>query len=195
MQEKSGLTPQSILMSQLINGLDGRKMSSSWGNTITLNTPAPDMYGKVMSMRDEEIVTYFETCTRITMEEVKEISEGLANNSLHPKEVKMRLAREIVTLYHGAELAAKAEEEFNSVFTGGGVPENIPTVSASLSDSLKLRGVAAQAAGSMTELRRLVDAGAVSEVGGEVFTSIDAPITHSMTIRIGKHRFVKVELL
>lgn len=192
MQEKSGQEPQSILTVPLINGLDGRKMSSSWGNTIVLTTQAADMYGKVMSMRDEEIITYFETCTRVSLVEVAEISNGLQQRLLHPKEVKMRLAREIVTLYHSVDAAQKAEEEFNAVFSGGGIPENTPKIR--VHSGAKLRDVATTVAGSTSELRRLVDAGAVSEVGSEPFTSIDALIKHSMVIRIGKHRFVDIVL-
>ncbi len=200
MQEKMRLVPQNILMMPLINGLDGRKMSSSWGNVITLNMSAADMYGKVMSMRDEEIPIYFETCTRVPMTEVREISQGLADNMLHPKEVKMRLARAIVTLYHSADAAQKAEEGFTNVFSDGGVPDDGPTVSVSSIDNPTLRSCVVDVLDtpgfvkSVGELRRLVEQGAVSEVGGEVFTNIDTPITRSMTIRVGKHRFVKIEI-
>ena len=96
-------------MNPLIEGLDGRKMSSSWGNTIALTAAPSDMYGKVMSMADSDIANYFEVCTRVPLQEVRDIERGLKDSTLHPKDAKMRLAREIVTLYHGVHAARAAE--------------------------------------------------------------------------------------
>jgi tyrosyl-tRNA synthetase len=179
MQGKLGQQPQSILMNPLIEGTDGRKMSSSWGNTITLTMTPGDMYGKVMSMGDGQIATYFELCTRVPMGEVQEIVET------HPKDAKMRLAREIVSMYHSTDAAEKAEADWQNTFSEGGAPEDAPTVPPG-----KLRDLVKDV--STSELRRLVEQGAVSYVGGDKITSIDADIA-SGTIRIGKHRFLKVE--
>lgn len=190
LQEKFGERPQNIVMNPLIEGLDGRKMSSSWGNTIALTAAPADMYGKVMSMADGQLPTYFELCTRVPMEEAKEVLAG------HPKEAKMRLAREIVTLCHGADAARKAEEHWTTAFSEGGVPEDVqelkftrgvPWHSLLLSDQvLNIVGV------SKTEMRRLVEQGAVAEVGGEKITDINKNFEKPATLRIGKHRFIKL---
>lgn len=178
MQERLGQRPQDVLMNPLIDGTDGTKMSSSKGNVITLTAKPADMYGKVMSMTDTQVPAYFELCTRVPMEEVAGILKG------HPKEAKMRLAREIVALYHGADAADAAEADWSSTFSEGGVPEDARVVAPG-----KLRDIVQDI--SMSELRRLVEQGAVSYVGGEKITSIDQDITAG-AVRIGKHRFIKV---
>ncbi len=192
LQEKYGQPPQDIVLNPLIDGLDGTKMSSSRGNYISLTATPSDMYGKVMSMGDAQIGTYFEVCTRVPMEEVAAIKTGLMDNALHPKEAKMRLAREIVSLYHSTEDAQKAEDDWQKTFSEGGVPEDIQEVVVSPETSLI--ETLASLGESNSELRRLIDAGAVKEVGGEnhIFKDPKTPLTKGMTLRIGKHRFLKV---
>lgn len=180
MQERLGQRPQDVVMNPLIEGLDGRKMSSSWGNTIALTATPSDMYGKVMSMGDAQLRTYFELCTRVPTDEIEEVLRG------HPKDAKMRLAREIVALYHGAKAAQAAEADWQKTFSEGGVPTDAPTV-----PSGKLRDIIPEL--STSELRRLVEQGAVSSaISGRKVESIDEEIAHD-TLRIGKHRFFKVQ--
>jgi tyrosyl-tRNA synthetase len=179
MQVHFGQEPQNVVLGPLINGLDGTKMSSSKGNVITLTAKPSDMYGKVMSLTDQLVGTYFELCTRVPMEEVQEI---LAR---HPKDAKMRLAREIVSMYHDSEAAQKAEDDWTKTFSEGGVPEDAPTSAPG-----KLRDIVKDV--SMSELRRLVEQGAVSSVvDGRKITSVDEEINDDV-IRIGKHRFIKI---
>jgi tyrosyl-tRNA synthetase len=184
LQEHFKQRPQDVMLNPLIDGLDGTKMSSSKGNVITLTAPSNDMYGKVMSMGDAQVATYFELCTRVPMHEIRDALTG------HPKEAKMRLAREIVTMYHGAEAAKKAEENFVSTFSKGEVPQDIPEISVAkgslLKDALASLGL------SNSELRRLVEQGAVSEVGGQTVRDLNRHVEHEMTLRIGKHRFLKI---
>lgn len=186
LQERMGQIPQSIVMNPLIEGLDGRKMSSSWGNTISLNLEPADMYGKVMSMNDTEVPVYFTLCTRVPLEEAGEIWK------CHPKEAKMRLAREIVALYHGEAAAVKAESNWEKTFSEGEAPTDIPEV-------VVVRGETIQKAltyvvVSKSEQKRLADAGALSEVGGEKIHDLMAPIEKEFTLRIGKHRFIKITI-
>jgi len=186
LQEKMGQRPQDIVMNPLIEGLDGRKMSSSWGNTIALTAPPDDMFGKVMSMADEQLPTYFELCTRVPMRDVAEIMKS------HPKEAKLRLAHEIVKMYHGEHAAKKAETDWQNTFSEGGVPENIPTVS--IGKGTELFRALQSLNESKSELRRLADAGAISSVEGKKFTDINETLEENVTLRIGKHRFIKVEI-
>ncbi|MDB5254088.1 MAG: tyrS [Parcubacteria group bacterium] len=196
LQEKYGQEPQGIIMSPLIEGLDGRKMSSSWGNTITLNAEPSDMYGKVMSMLDSQVLTYFELCTRLPIEEVKEISNNLESGALHPKDAKMKLAREIVRMYHGEEAAEAAEKNFIETFSKRGIPEDIETVSVARGSALSGILLEQGTVESKTELRRLVEEGAVKNAEtDEKIDSIDISIEDPITLKVGKRRFIKIEIL
>lgn len=180
LQQAMGKRDKFVLTTKLLEGTDGRKMSKSFNNCVYLDDAPSDMYGKLMAVKDELVATYFESATNVPMEEVSEILKG------HPKEAKMRLAREIVTMYHSKAAAEKAEADWTNTFSQGGVPENIPTVSAG-----KLRDIVEGV--SMSELRRLVEQGAVSSVvTGNKIESIEAEIKND-TLRIGKHRFLKVD--
>lgn len=189
LQIKFGQKPQSILMNPLIEGLDGRKMSSSWGNTLNLTDVPADMYGKVMSLKDELIERYFVTSTRVPMGEIPQIM------ALHPRDAKMRLAREIVTLYHTEAAAGVAEGAFVKIFSEGGIPDDLPSVAAgagaALADVLLVQGVVS----SKTEFRRLVEEGAVTNVGsGQKITDPGVLLSKSCTIKVGKRRFLKIDI-
>lgn len=188
MQPHFGQEPQDILMNPLINGTDGRKMSSSWGNTINLLAEPADMYGKVMSMADSEIVTYFTVCTRVPMEEVRNI-EGALHSGANPRDLKMRLAREIVTLYHSSDAAMEAEQAFVATFQKGTVPEDVIEIRAPYLETL----VSAQIVASKSELRRLLAQGGVRNAAtDEKLTDIPTSVSESLTLKIGKRRFVKL---
>ncbi len=188
LQEKFGQEPQSILTNPLINGTDGRKMSSSWGNTITLAMESVDMYGKVMSMADSELITYFTICTRIPSTEISEMELALQNGA-NPRDIKMKLAHEIVRMYHGDEQATKAESAFIETFQKGHIPEDIPEIAAPYVENLIRHGIIP----SKTELRRLLEAGGVREADTE-FKLADFPQTvpEPLILKIGKRRFVKL---
>lgn len=190
LQEKFGQRPQDIVMGPLINGLDGRKMSSSWGNVINLTDEPADMYGKIMSMHDAQIGDYFEFCTRIPTKEVQMITQGLAAGSMHPKDAKMRLAREITTLYHGADAASKAENAFTNTFALGGIPEDIEE--RAVATRTPLKEALLPAASSSSELMRLFKQGAIETADGEKISDPFAVVTKSGVYRIGKRRFLKV---
>jgi tyrosyl-tRNA synthetase len=181
---------QDVLTTQMLEGTDGRKMSSSWGNIISIVDDPKDMYGKVMSLRDELIEKYFVLCTRLSIEDIQSIISKVKDN---PKDIKMHLAREIVTLYHGADLAQKAEEFFIDTFSKGKIPEDIQNIKCKTGDVLSDILVNSNIVSSKTEWRRLVQDGSVSILESEekiqdVFFKIDREIT----LRIGKKRFVKI---
>ena len=121
LQQTSGKREKFVLTTRLIEGTDGRKMSKTYDNCVYLEDTPSNMYGKLMSAKDELIKTYFEVATDISSDTIRQILSG------RPKEAKMRLAREIVTLYHGKNAAAKAEADWHNTFSGGGVPADIPT--------------------------------------------------------------------
>lgn len=188
LQEHFGQTPQNIIMNPLINGLDGRKMSSSWGNTITLTLSPSDMYGKVMSMADSEILTYFTVCTRVPLPEIETIKQDLENGA-NPRDSKMRLAREIVSLYHRKDEAEKAETEFILTFQKGNIPEEVVELTTPYIDSLIKMGIVA----SKNELHRLLGEGGVKNAEtGEKLESIPEHVDVPTVLKIGKRRFVKL---
>jgi len=189
LQVRYGQAPQDILMSPIIAGLDGRKMSSSWGNTINLMAKSEDMLGKVMSLKDESIIEYFMLCTRMPLLEVGEMASAIRRGE-NPRDIKMKLAREIVTLYHGQKKALSAEQTFVETFREGKIPENIPNVST---DDVPNALVTLKLVPSKSELTRLMKAGGVrnAETGEKIFT-LSVSRTKPTIIRIGKRHFVKL---
>ncbi len=178
LQQTSGKRDKFVLTTRLIEGTDGRKMSKTYDNCVYLEDAPSDMYGKLMSVKDKLVKTYFEVATDVASDSITQILSG------HPKEAKMRLARELVALYHGKGAAAKAEADWQNTFSGGGVPADVPTVKGG-----KLRDIVKDI--STSELRRLVEQGAVSSVlTGKKVDSIDTEIANDV-IRIGKHRFLR----
>jgi len=195
LQQHFGQETQDILMTELLLGLDGRKMSSSWGNTIDILDKAEEMYGKVMSMDDKEMVSYFLLCTRVPVPEVEGIKVSLSNGDVNPRDIKMRLAREIATIYHGEKEALKAEEVFVKTFQKKEVPEEIEKVSVDGGEKLIDVMVSEKIVKSKTEARRLIADGAVKNVeNDEKITDTDYTIEKDITLKIGKKRFVKVNI-
>ena len=188
LQEHFGQKPQDVILGPLINGLDGKKMSSSQGNTINFTADPDDMYGKVMSLTDDEILNYFTICTRVPMAEVAEVEKRLAAED-NPRDLKMQLARALVTLYHGEKEAFTAETKFVSTFQQGNLPEDLTEIKAPYIDNLIASGVVA----SKSELRRLLEAGAVNDLESEnKLEEIPESLKQPLILKVGKRRFVKL---
>jgi len=194
LQERFKKEPQNILMLNLIEGLDGRKMSSSWGNTINLTDTANDMFGKVMSLRDELIVKYFIHATRVSMEQIGE-AEAALGRGVNPRDVKLNLAQEIVSMYHGKELALQACEAFLSTFQKKEIPDDIEDVKMNNNESFADLLVRSNIVSSKSDWRRLVEEGAVKrlrEGGGDEKITDFLEIATPGVYKIGKRRFVKI---
>lgn len=188
MQPHFGQKPQAIILGPIVNGTDGSKMSSSKGNVIALTMGPSEMYGKVMSMRDGDVITYLEVCTRVPRAEIAQVSHELSQGA-NPRDAKMRLAREIVRMYHGADAARVAEQGFIETFQKGGVPNQIPDIAAPYAENLVAAGIVA----SKTELRRLCDEGGVRNVASEEkLPKLPDAITEPVVLKIGKRRFVRL---
>ncbi|MDD2553985.1 MAG: tyrosine--tRNA ligase, partial [Desulfotomaculaceae bacterium] len=124
LQKEYGQAPQIAITMPILEGLDGvHKMSKSLGNYIGIDEPPREMYGKTMSLPDDMMVRYFELVTTVSLEELCAIKTGLNNGDMHPRDVKMRLAREIVNQYYGSEQARAAEEEFIRMFQQKELPD------------------------------------------------------------------------
>lgn len=201
LQREFGLEPQIALMMPIIEGTDGvQKMSKSLGNYIGISEEPNEMYGKTMSIPDNLMVKYYELVTRIPMEEVGEIKNALNDGKLHPRDAKMRLAREIVTMFHGKEAALQAENHFKQVFQRGDLPDEIPEYFLPAAEldgdriwSVKLLTLAGLTP-SNAEARRMLQQGAV-KVNNEKFTKIDEmAVTDGMVIQVGKRKFVRIRI-
>jgi len=202
LQKEYGQEQQVAIMVPILEGIDGvRKMSKSLNNHIGIDDEPSQMYGKVMSIPDELIVRYFELVTEISLDELEKIKADLENGSLHPRDAKMKLAREIVGLYHGPEKAEEAESEFKRVFQQGGLPEDIPLTEinrAELKDGkiwivnlLTRLGFVS----SNSDARRSLVQGAVKI--NEI--KIDDPnqeidLEDGMIVQLGKRKFAKIKL-
>jgi len=115
-----------VLTTPMLVGLDGRAMSKTYGNTVNIMDPPKEMFGKLMSLKDELIIQYFRLCTELSKLEIEEIAKDLRLRRINPRDAKAKLAREIVTLHRGTSKAKTAEVEFNRVFRDKKRPHSIP---------------------------------------------------------------------
>jgi tyrosyl-tRNA synthetase len=194
LMQAMGRKPNIGVILGILPGTDGViRMSKSLGNHIPLNTTAEDMYGKVMSIPDMAMGQYFRLATRWTPRDLAEIESGLANGELHPRDVKMRLAREIVSIYYGDEAAAEAEAAFQRVFQERKEPESIRTVE--LEGQILLVDFMAkeELAPSKSQARRLIDQGAV-RLDDEVITDqkYELDLKDATVLRVGKRKFLRL---
>ncbi len=187
LQRRSGQEPQDVMMNPLLEGTDGRKMSSSWKNTINLFDLADEMFGKTMSLPDELITKYFTLATRVPLEKIEEIKK-MAN----PRDQKALLAKEIVRMYHGEKEAQKAEDEFNKTFRDKN-PEfkkfQYNEREISILDLLVELGLAS----SKNEAKRLILQKAV-KINGEIQEDWQKMIitTKGIKIQVGPRRFLEL---
>ncbi len=202
LQRESGQEPQVAMFMPILVGLDGvQKMSKSLGNYVGITEAPNEMFGKLMSIPDDLMPQYFELCTDVPMNEIEDIVYGLSNGKLHPMNIKKRLAREIVAIYHSEESAMEAQLEFEKVFSSGELPTDIPVCNIP-TDIMKDGKIWAPklltftgTASSNSDARRLIEQGAVS-IDGERISDAGSDITiaDGQVLRVGKLKFVKLQI-
>ncbi len=191
LQRHFGQEPQAVMTMPLLEGLDGvRKMSKSLGNYVGLTDQPEDMYGKLMSVPDKLMVRYYELLTSATPEEIAAVKSG----AMHPMEAKKRLARTLVTEYHGAPAASRAEQYFESKHQRREVPANAQVYR--IAEDLWICELMKQLqfTPSTSEARRLVSQGAV-RVDGRTITDVNfrfVPGEHKV-LEVGKRRVARIE--
>jgi tyrosyl-tRNA synthetase len=192
-QKAYGMAPQNVLTVPILEGLDGKiKMGKSEDNFIAVADKPTDMYGKTMSIPDELILRYFELTTDVSMEEIASMGEAMKKGE-NPRNIKMRLARELVAIYHDEKAAEKAEAQFVNVFAKNKLPDDIPEKTF----KVKKMGIIdllfeGKLVASKSEARRLIQGGGV-RVDSEKVTSIElvVPIPKSgVLVQVGKRRFL-----
>lgn len=183
------LEPQDVITNPLIEGLDGRKMSSSFGNTINLFDIPNDMFGKVMSLRDDLIIKYFTLLTRIEMKTIDQYKAQLKNGT-NPRDIKMKLALEIVKTFHSQEEADEAQNYFINTFTKKELPSDMPQLKPG-SYNIVLILVESELVSSKSEARRILEHGGV-KIDGEVVKDINYNVPSGSVLQKGKIKFLKV---
>jgi len=198
-QREFGLEPQVAMMMPILIGTDGvEKMSKSLDNYIGLTDSPNEMYGKVLSIPDSLIYTYFELATDVPARRLQEIRETLEKGSINPRDIKRELARTLVTMYHSEQAAKEAESEFDRIFVEKNAPTDIEVIELPRDNSqttIVTLLTQTKLASSKSEARRLIEQGGVS-IDGERIENINSalPAKDEFVLKVGKRRFVKIHL-
>jgi len=221
-QREYGLPGQAILTMPILVGLDGqRKMSKSLGNYIGITEPPAEMFGKIMSIPDDLMWTYYELTTDRTPQQITALKHEVSSGALHPMDAKMRLAEEIVSGFHGPDPARKAAENFQRVFRDRQSPQemkeivlkrmpmgiSVRSTSGSTTSSHMAAGISVGPeklskllaylgeAGSASEAERVMKQGGF-EVNGSLVKDpaykIDLSLPNSYEVRLGKKKFLRL---
>jgi len=194
-QREYGQEPQVALMMPLLVGTDGKeKMSKSLGNYIGINEPPEEIYGKTMSIPDFLIYPYFELATDVDSSELAEIKRSLEDPEVNPMDLKRRLARRLVAMYHGEEAAKRAEEAFDKVFRRREVPDEVPEYVLNQDRIWIVRLLTSSGlASSNSEARRLIAQGGVYIDGRRVTDpNLEVEFKGGEVVKVGKRRFLRV---
>lgn len=197
LQEGMGQKPQiAIIMGESLPGTDGEiKMSKSLGNHIPLSSGPRDMFGKVMHIPDKAMLIYHKLILGWSPQQLKELESGLANGTLHPNEAKMRLAREIVSIFYSPQVAQEEQRNWDEVHRrGSGIPDDVPEEPLSAEERVVdiLRRLNMVSSGA--EAKRLIQQSGI-RLNGELVTDINAtvkPDTLPVTLQVGKRKFVRL---
>jgi len=187
--------PQDILTVQLLEGTDGSdKMSKSVGNTIDLDDSPKDMYGKTMSIPDELILKYFTLLTDVPMKDIENFGKEMKKGA-NPRDYKVKLAKELVTMYHDKKSADEAEESFNNVFKEKNNPENMPEFKIKKEGDFTILEVVSESrlVKSNSEARRMIEQGAVKFDGMQIKDIAQkVRVVSGMVLQVGKRKFIKL---
>jgi len=209
-QREYGLSPQVVFTMPILVGLDGeRKMSKSLGNYVGITEAPEEMFGKMMSIPDELMWSYYELVTDRTPNEIAELKKEVQGGKLHPMDAKMRLAEEVVSGFQGAEAGRKAAENFQRVFRDRQAPEEAPVIRLTriegglsggqnvIAGSKKWSQVLTYLGqiGSIAEAERVIKQGGL-EIDGDIVTDptlkLDPLKAATYQIKLGKKKFLRI---
>ena len=202
-QDYYGMKKQHIMTCEMLEGTNGDKMSTSQGNVINIVDEPGDMFGKLMSMKDALIIKYIRLCSDAEKEEIEEAEKFLADKENNPRDLKLKLAKNIVTIYHGEAAAAKAETNFITAFQKKGIPDDLEEFfigdeekDLSFGDLLVSKNIIS----SKSEWKRLVETNSIKEIIKEGESVEEKTLTDykakvfSGVFKIGKKKFIKIIL-
>jgi len=191
LQRKLGQSEQDVLTVELIEGTDGaRKMSKSFGNAIALEDKPNEMFGRVMSITDELIVRYFELLTPMSLEQVSDIEKQLQKDT-NPRDLKIQLAKIIVSQYYDESAAEKAEEHFVNTFSKKEIPDDIPELAPKKNNIVEVL-VESGLCSSKSDVRRTIDGGGV-RINDEKVEAYETEVKTGDVVQKGKRHFVKIK--
>jgi tyrosyl-tRNA synthetase (EC 6.1.1.1) len=195
LQKEYGMEPQVALTMPILEGTDGvQKMSKSLGNYIGVNDEAYEMFGKTMSIPDTLIIRYFELLTRVSLQELQKLQQAMSSGELNPRDAKMRLAREIISMYHSAGEARKAQDKFELVFSRRDIPDDIPEILVEAGEVWLPKFMSDhKLVKSTSEGKRMLEQGAI-KVNGEKFGNENLGLEDGMVIQVGKRKFGKIRI-
>jgi len=193
LQEALGQKPLVGIITGILPGTDGaQRMSKSAGNIVPINSGAQDMYGKLMSIPDFAMGTYMRLVTRWTPREIEMLEKEVEMGSLHPRDAKMKMAREITGVFYGEADAQKAQDTFIKTFQQKEVPDEIAEFELQPGQTVLDVILAAKMAGSKSEARRLFDQRGV-RLDGNTLERGDVPFPHPGVLQVGKRKFLRVK--
>lgn len=193
LQEALGQRPLVGIITGILPGTDGtQRMSKSMGNIVPINTGADDMFGKLMSVPDSAMGTYMRLVTRWSPQEIAKIESDVASGALHPRDAKMKMAKEIVSVFYSDAEAESAQEHFIKMFQQKEIPDEMPEYSLQPGQTVVDVILAAKLAESKSKARALIDQKGV-RLDGEVLERGDADFPHPGVLQVGKRRFVRVK--
>lgn len=193
LQEALGQKPLVGVICGILPGTDGvQRMSKSMGNIVPITSTADDMYGKVMSVPDAAMSKYYRLVTRFSPHEIDEIEKAVTAGTMHPRDAKMKLAREITSIFYGDAAADAAQENFVKMFQQKEVPDEMPEYSLQAGETVLDVILAAGMAESKSKARGLIDQKGV-RLDGETLDRGDVPFPHPGVLQVGKRRFLRVK--
>ena len=199
LQKTYGQEPQIIVTVPLLEGTDGvNKMSKSYGNYVGIDEPPDVIFGKLMSISDDLMLKYYELLSDISVDEYRNLVDGIKNGAVHPRDAKVGFAKEIVKRFHGDKAADEAHENFDKVFRNKEIPDDIEVVRININDIEKWLPkllVNVGMVSSTTEGKRMIAQGGVSVNGVKISDeniSFEKPET--LIIKVGKRKFKKIVL-
>ncbi|HVF24265.1 MAG TPA: tyrosine--tRNA ligase [Anaerolineales bacterium] len=193
LQEALGQKPLVGIITGILPGTDGvQRMSKSTGNIVPINTGADDMYGKLMSIPDLAMAKYMRLATRWSPQEIDTFEKDLGSGKVHPRDAKMKLAREITNIFYGDADAQKAEEVFVRTFQQKETPDEIPEYDLQSGQTVLDVILDAKLSSSKSEARRLFDQKGV-RLDGETIERGDVPFPHGGVLQVGKRKFLRVK--
>jgi len=193
LQEALGQKPLVGIITGILPGTDGvQRMSKSTGNIVPINSGAEDMYGKLMSIPDMAMGKFMRLATRWTPHEIESFENELGSGKVHPRDVKMKLAREITSIFYGDSDAQRAQEAFIRTFQQKEIPAEMPEFELQSGQTVLEVILAANMATSKSEARRLFDQRGI-RLDGVTIERGDVPFPHPGVLQVGKRKFLRVK--
>ena len=193
LQESQGQRPLVGIVTGILPGTDGnQRMSKSTGNIVPINTGANDMFGKLMSVPDFAMGTYMRLVTRWSPHDIEKIEKDVASGAFHPRDAKMKMASEIVSIFYSDAEAVAAQENFVKTFQQKEIPDEMPEFDLQDGQTVVDVILAAKLAESKSKARALIDQKGV-RLDGEVLERGDAVFPHPGVLQVGKRRFLRVK--